>query len=143
MGELFPLSSLRAKSNGLPVGFGSTVPGPFLPVCEVEHCPVPVDDEGNTLPWWKRSLEPSANVVPYATRSDDPVQFRTTLERFAAPDSGWHGIFGAGTELDCLWWSCVEPAALPPDSQQLLRPGCEELLAALIGNDAVFGHYGW
>ncbi|MFB7031541.1 MULTISPECIES: hypothetical protein [unclassified Streptomyces] len=103
-GELFPLSSLRAGSNELPVGFGSTVPGPFLPVREVEHYPVPIDDEGNTLPWWDRSAEPSTNVVLHATRPADPVQFRTMLERFAAPDSGWDGVFKPGTELDRLWW---------------------------------------
>ncbi|WP_327169923.1 hypothetical protein [Streptomyces subrutilus] len=103
-GELFRLSSLRVGSNVLPVGIGSMVPGPFLPVRAVEHCPVPIDKEGNTLQWWDRSAEPSATVVLHTTRSNDPRLFRTMLERFAAPDSGWDGVFEPGTELDRLWW---------------------------------------
>ncbi|MEU5902504.1 hypothetical protein [Streptomyces venezuelae] len=104
VGELFCLSSLRVGSNALPVGFGFTAPGPLLSVRAVEHCPVPIDNEGNTLQWWDGSAEPSANVVLHTTRSDDPLHFRTMLERFAAPDSGWDGVFEPGTELDRLWW---------------------------------------
>ncbi|MGW8065898.1 hypothetical protein ACVV2G_27410 [Streptomyces ziwulingensis] len=104
VGELFRLSSLRVGSDALPVGFGSTVPGPFLPVRAVEHYPVPIDKEGNPLQWWDQSAEPSAYVVLHTTKSDDPLPFRTMLERFAAPDSGWDGVFEPGTELDRLWW---------------------------------------
>ncbi|WP_432066253.1 hypothetical protein [Streptomyces sp. C10-9-1] len=70
----------------------------------VEHDPVPIDDEGNALQWWDRSAEPSTNVVLHATRSNDRIQFRTMLNRFAIPDSGWHGVFEPATELDRLWW---------------------------------------
>ncbi|MCX4970822.1 hypothetical protein OHA98_39975 [Streptomyces sp. NBC_00654] len=103
VGELFRLSSLRVGSNALPTGFGFTVPGPFLPVRAVEHSPVPIDDRGNTVQWWDQSAEPLVSVVLYTTRSDDPRLFRTMLERFAAPDSGWNGVFAQGTELDRLW----------------------------------------
>lgn len=61
-------------------------------------------DEGNAPAWWDRSAEPSANVVLHTTMTDEPVMRRKVMERFAAPNSGWVGMFPHDTELDRLWW---------------------------------------
>ncbi|MCR8573563.1 hypothetical protein [Streptomyces sp. Isolate_219] len=40
----------------------------------------------------------------HTTMTDEPVMRRKVMERFAAPNSGWVGMFPHDTELDRLWW---------------------------------------
>ncbi|MEU2294089.1 hypothetical protein [Streptomyces bacillaris] len=107
VGELFALTSLRVGPRQHHIGVDFTGQGPFLPVRLVEHYPTPMDDQGSAPQWWDRSAEPSANVVLHTTMTADPVLRRKMMERFAAPDSGWVGLFPRqGTEpseLDELW----------------------------------------
>ncbi|MFZ3491805.1 hypothetical protein ACODT5_00940 [Streptomyces sp. 5.8] len=103
VGELFALSALRVGPREHHVGVDFTGHGPFLPVRLVEHYPTPIDDEGNTPPWWDRPAEPSANVVLHTTMTNDPFLRRKMMERFAAPYSGWAGLFSADAELGQLW----------------------------------------
>ncbi|MEV8529267.1 hypothetical protein AB0451_34855 [Streptomyces sp. NPDC052000] len=104
VGELFSITSLRVGPREHHIGVEFTGHGPFLPVRLVEHYPTPIDDEGNAPQWWDRSAEPSANVVLHTTMSTDPVLRRKMMERFAAPDSGWVGMFSPNSELEQLWW---------------------------------------
>ncbi|WP_409239403.1 hypothetical protein [Streptomyces sp. PA5.6] len=119
VGELFSLTSLRVGPREHHVGVDFTGHGPFLPVRAVEHYPTPMDDEGNPPAWWDRSAEPSANVVLHTTMTADPILRRKMLARFAAPESGWVGLFPQPgvqlTELDRLWWELRDGSGTSPD----------------------------
>ncbi|MFJ2745401.1 hypothetical protein ACIO3O_37725 [Streptomyces sp. NPDC087440] len=113
VGELFAITSLRVGPRERHVGPEFTGHGPFLPVRAVEHYPTPMSDDGDAPPWWDRSAEPSANIVLHTTLSSDPVLLHKFLARYAAPDSGWVGLFH-DAELERLWWD-LRPGAGPAD----------------------------
>lgn len=115
VGELFSLNSLRICPRENHIGVDFTGQGPLVPERAIEHCPTPVDDEGNTPQWRNRSAEPSANVVLHTTMNKEVLRSRI-LERFAAPASRRAGFFPQGS-----WTgsgeSCVTRSVTPPSSQ--------------------------